>query len=128
MQEEKNLSASETLVMKAIWNSKEDIPFMELMDVLRKKYDKDYSRTTVDTFLARLSGKGYVTTYRKGRTAYIHALKSEDEFKKKIIQEDVEFWFNGRTPELFSALCSTQKITKEDAQIIRGILDGLDFE
>ena len=52
MQEEKNLSASETLVMKAIWNSKEDIPFMELMDVLRKKYDKDYSRTTVDTFLA----------------------------------------------------------------------------
>jgi len=124
--EEKNLSACEAVIMKAIWNAGEDIAFLDLMSVLKNQFGKDYSRTTVSTFLARLAGKNYVVNYRKGRTAYIHALKSEDEYKRKLIAEEAAFWYDGRLADFVCALCSTQKLSREDVDLIREMLDGMD--
>ncbi len=124
-EEEKNLSACETIIMKAIWDVKEDVSIPDLIELLRVKYGKDYARTTVVTFLLKLSSKGFVRTYRKGKISYAHAIKSEEEYKRKLLAEETDFWFQGSVTGLMSALCSERKLTKEEADEIRSILDDI---
>lgn len=126
VKEDKNLSASETVIMRAIWAAGEDIAVTDLIEVLRVRYGKDYARTTIATFLLRLSEKGYIGIYRKGKPSYIHALKSEEEYKKKLLQEETEFWYGGSVANLISTLCRAKKPSREEVSHIRRMLDELD--
>lgn len=127
-EEERNLSASETVIMKAIWDAKEDISIPDLIDKLREEYGKDYARTTVVTFLLKLSDKGFVRTYRKGKLSYAHIMKSEEDYKAKLLSEEADFWFEGQVPKMVSALVSKRELSKQDVAEIRSLLDGLDDE
>ena len=75
------LSVCEAPIMKIIWESNPDISVPELVKQLNEQYGKEYARTTVVTFLTRMAGKGYITTQRRGRISYVHAIKSEQEYK-----------------------------------------------
>lgn len=125
-EEERNLSASETTIMKAIWDAGKDISIPDLIEVLRTDYGKDYARTTVVTFLLKLSDKGFVRTYRKGKLSYAHAMKSESDYRTKLLNEETEYWFDGNVSNLFSALCSSRKLTKDEIGEIRSLLDDID--
>lgn len=122
-EEEKNLSASETVIMKAIWDVGDDISIPNLIEVLRTKWGKDYARTTVTTFLMKLTVKGFVVTYRKGKLSYVHAMKNEEDYKVRMVSEDRDFWFGGKVSSLMSALCRDRKLTQAEAEEIRRILD-----
>ena len=126
-EEEQNLTISETIIMKAIWDEENDISIPDLIEKLRVKYGKDYARTTVMTFLLKLSSKGFVKTYRQGKRSYAHATKKEDEYKKKLLADETDFWFQGSVPSLMSALCKERKLTQEDIGEIRSILDDIPF-
>ena len=93
--QERNLSAAETVIMKAIWDAKEDIAVPALIELLRTDYGKDYAKTTVVTFLLHLSDKDFITTYRQGRLSYVHAMKSEVAYREKLARESVDFWLKG---------------------------------
>ena len=125
-EEERNLSASETTIMKAIWDAGQDISIPDLIELLRTDYGKDYARTTVVTFLLKLSVKGFVRTYRKGKLSYAHAMKSEADYRTKLLNEETDYWFEGNVSNLFSALCSSRKLTKEEILEIRSLLDDID--
>ena len=56
----RGLSACETLIMKVVWDAKEDIAVQELIVQLKEQYGKDYARTTVVTFLGKMADKGCV--------------------------------------------------------------------
>lgn len=120
------LSTCETIIMKAIWDKGEDISISELTEILKTKYNKDYKRTTIVTFILNLSAKGFARQYRKGRYAYVHALKSEEEYKERLLQEHLDFWYQGDATKVVAALCNTGKMTPEAVQRIRGMLDDLD--
>ena len=125
-EEERNLSASETTIMKAVWDAGEDISIPDLIEVLRTDYGKDYARTTVVTFLLKLSDKGFVRTYRKGKLSYAHAMKSEAEYRTKLLNEETDYWFDGNVSNLFSALCNSRRLTKDEIGEIRSLLDDID--
>ena len=125
-EEERNLSASETTIMKAIWDTGEDISIPDLIELLRTDYGKDYARTTVVTFLLKLSDKGFVRTYRKGKLSYAHAIKSEADYRTKLLNEETDYWFEGKVSNLFSALCSSRRLTKDEIGEIRSLLDDID--
>ena len=114
-EQDKTLSACEKRIMKAIWDAGNDITIQELMNTMLTQFDKDYKRTTVMTFLLRLANKGYVTTYRKGRPAYIHALKTIDDYKTKSLQDIIDFWFEGDSQSFFDFACGVCLPT-EDTQ------------
>ena len=122
----REISGCETLIMKIVWDSKEDISTPELIDALRARYGKDYARTTVVTFLQRLADKGFVKTYRKGRVAYVKALKTEKEYTTKFLSEAEKFWFKGDSSHLMAALCDTKKLSKDEIERIRELLDDVD--
>lgn len=122
----REISGCESLIMKIVWDSKEDISTPELIDELRNRFGKDYARTTVVTFVQRLAEKGFVTTYRKGRTSYVRALRDEKEYTEKFMHDAEKFWFSGNTSRLFAALCNTKKLSKKEIEQIRETLDELD--
>lgn len=126
MKEDRSLSPCESVIMKAIWEAGEDIALLDLIQVLKEKYNKDYARTTVTTFLVKLSDKDYVRTYRKGKSSYIHPIRSLEEYKVKLIEEQTDIWYQGQPTQVMSALCKTGRLTKEDIKMIRGMIDGLD--
>ncbi len=110
---ERGLTASEKYVMKAIWDAKEDIAFQDLLKRIKEQFGKDYARTTIATFLKNMEEKGFVTSYHIGRTAFIHAVKSEEEYKKQFIKDNTNFWFGGSAGEVMAALLETRDITKD---------------
>ena len=124
--EDCSLSTCETIIMKAIWDKGEDISITELAETLRTKYNKDYNRTTIVTFILNLSAKGFARQYRVGRYAYVHALKSDEEYKRKLLKDQTVLCYNGDAAKVVAALCSTANITQKEIETIRGILDDLD--
>jgi len=120
------LSTCEVNIMRAIWKAEGDISIPDLTEVLRTEYGKDYARTTVVTFLLRLSNKRFVSTYRKGRLSYAHAEVTENEYKTKLAAREADFWFQGMLSNFVAAFCKERKLEKEDADRIREIINGLD--
>lgn len=126
LNEERNLSSAETIVMKTIWDAGEDISVPDLMVSLKVKYAKEYARTTVQAFLLKLSEKGFVRVYRKGKLSYVRAIKDEAEYKVKLLQEEMDFWYRGNPAELVMGLFHARGMTEKDKEQIRRALDGLD--
>lgn len=122
----REMSGCETLIMKIVWSSEEDLSTPEIMDQLKVRYGKDYARTTVVTFIQRLAEKGFVTTYKKGRVSYVHSLRSQSKYQENFIQEAEEFWFDGDAGYLFSTLCKVKKLSKKEVDDIQKMLDELD--
>jgi len=120
------LSAGETLIMKAIWDHGEDITITDLVDLVSTRYDKEYKRTTVATFLIRLSDKRFISTYRVGRLSYVHVEKTLEEYSEMVAKRDTEFWFQGRASAYFAALCKGRKLDEDDIKRMRELLDKLD--
>ena len=108
--EDNMLTTGETCIMKVIWDEKEDISVPDLIEKLRVKFrKKNYARTTVVTFLLKMDAKGYVKTYRKGKISYVHAMKSEEEYKDKLLRDMVDFWYNGDFAALGDKLNNMQQ-------------------
>ena len=120
------LSVCEAPIMKIIWESNPDISVPELVKQLNEQYGKEYARTTVVTFLTRMAGKGYITTQRRGRLSYVHAIKTEQEYKQQLAQKEIEFWFHGSMAEFAQTLCAAAPLTHEECQKLRRLLDHVE--
>lgn len=122
----REMSSCESLIMKIVWDSEEDLSTAEIIDQLKIKYEKDYARTTVVTFIQRLADKGFVSTYKRGRVSFVHSLKSQTQYQENMIQKAENFWFNGDAGVLFSTLCRVKKLSKKEMDDIRKTLNELD--
>lgn len=106
--QENILTACEEVIMKAIWNADDDITTQDLIEVLRTQHGKDYARTTVSTFLIKLTAKRFVHTYRKGKNSFVHATVKEDEYKDMILKHMIDFWYAGDVEKLRGKLQRTR--------------------
>lgn len=116
------LSVCETLIMRQIWAYEGDIPVQTLIVKLNEEYGKDYARTTVVTFLSKLKDKKFVETYRVGKMSYAKALRSEKDYRRQVIEEDADFWFDGKPSALLESLLEKRGITKEEAAKIQELI------
>jgi predicted transcriptional regulator len=122
---DRELSDTESLLMKIIWDYGKDIPMQDLMKELKERYQRDYARTTVATFMAKIIEKGFITTYRIGRNCQIHAEKSEAEYKARLMSLENSFWFNGSPAEMVRALIKGRGIPASEAEKIRNYMDEI---
>lgn len=122
------LSSSETMIMKVIWEHEGDIPNAELVRQLKERCDKEYKPTTVSTFLNRLMGKGYISVIHKGKFAFIHPEIREEDYKKQVAKQETDFWFKGSASQYLAALFSTRGLTKEEVEEIRGLINDIRVE
>lgn len=123
---EKDLSNSEKPIMKIIWCAEGDIALLELIEQLRVQFGKDYARTTVTTFLKKLSDKGYVRTYVKGNNSYVHPLISMESYRREVMRRDSEFWFGGNFSDALASMLWKRKVSGEEIRKMKEMLDDLE--
>lgn len=119
-------SKSEMYLMKVIWDAQEEVTLKYLRDELREKYDKDYARTTIATFLKRLEDKEYIHQERRGRYTYITPIKSEKAFKEAMMLDTMNIWFNGDLVNMFTFILKQDMFTQEDKEFVIDLLDKME--
>ena len=54
------LTRLEERIMQCIWNYQGEVPFLDLIEMVKEKLNKDYKRTSIRGYLFRLEEKGYI--------------------------------------------------------------------
>lgn len=118
------LAASEGLIMKCLWDSKQDLTVAELVDRLKTLYNKEYAMNSVATFMTILMKKGFVTRYKiKGSYQY-QPLISKQEYLDGQAEETRNDWYDGSVYGMMASLVKTSNgITEEEAQKLKELLD-----
>ncbi len=91
-----NITDCEMYVYKVILDSAEPTTLVSIQEELLAKYEKDWKRSTICTFILHLVEKGYVTSYRKGRSFYYSSVIDKNEFAKAQSEAFLGFWFDGK--------------------------------
>ena len=123
----RDLSASETEIMKILWEVDEDICLAELSERIHEAYGKEHKKTTLGTFIQRLIEKKYITSYKVGRQSFVHVEVTEEDYKEILSEDQINRWHHGSISDF--VLCfskSTEGISPEEAERIHAILNGLD--
>ncbi len=119
------LSECELTTMKCVWDAGEPVTCQWIMDKLKRDYGLEYKDTTVYTFLKNLKDKGFVSSYRQGIT-YFQPIRDEKEFRDAQLAKAEKFWFEGSSVKLVSALFQMKKISKEEKEELKRMIDELD--
>lgn len=120
------LSTAETFIMKAIWDSNgRKISTCDLILIIKEKYGKEYARTTITTFLEKLSHKGFVKCRREGKYSYIESIKDEEEYVAEVISNQIDYWYGGSVKHAISALIERDKVSKKDLEQIFAIISNV---
>ncbi len=122
----RDLSVSETQIMREVWSRKEELTVPDLTDVIYKKYGKEHKPSTMRTFLGRLMEKGYISTYRIGRYSYVHAEVTERQYKEMLAQRQVQEWFGGSLYEFVSCFEETNEIPEEERMRLKEWIHEMD--
>ena len=100
MTERANLTDCEQIVMKSVWDAGRDVSLVEIMAAVQERYQRNWKRQTVSTFLLHLIQKGYLTSYRVGRVFYYHQEVELAGYKKQLTAEFLDFWYDNSLEEL----------------------------
>ena len=103
------LTRLEERIMQCIWDYQGEVPFLDLIETVKEKLNKDYKRTSIRGYLFRLEEKGYIKVTKKGRKAYVQPLIDEETYGKYQAEEVLDRWFDGSAKRLVSALGETDK-------------------
>lgn len=87
----KELSKCEQWVLSVICRARKDITMPEVMNKVNKEYGKVWKPQTFATFLTRMTKKGYLTSYRKGRYVYYKPLVSADAYAHQLMDDYLKF-------------------------------------
>jgi len=114
-----NLGDAELEVMKAVWKAEKPVSATEIG---RAVAEKNWKRTTIATFLARLVEKGALTVEQRGRFLYYTARLSAGEYKKAQVKHFVKRLFDGSARDLVAALFD-EELSSEDVEELRAIFE-----
>ena len=120
------LTECEVLVMKVIWESDEVLSVQEITSQINLKYKRDWKLQTVSTFLSRAVKKGYLEMKRNGRSFDYYPLVTEEEYGRREIVKCVEDWGSGKLGNLIASFAETRKLSAEEKDHIRRMLDDMD--
>lgn len=120
------ISDAEWEVMKIVW-SKEEITANEIIESLNGK--QEWKNTTVKSLINRLLNKEAIGFRKNGKEYFYYPLISEEECMKEESQSFLKKVFNGSLNEMVLNLVKSEKLTKDDINELRDILNNkLDME
>lgn len=126
MEKYRVLTASETLVMKCIWDAEEEMSLAKILEVVNQTYHKDWKYQTVSTFLAILVKKGFIYPEREGHKVLYKILIEQDKYKAQQFQEFVNFWNKGSISQFLTTLYHKKNISDSEIEELRRALDRID--
>lgn len=110
-----DITDCEMLVFRCIQKAEKPISLVQIMDVLEEKYERDWKRSTVCTFISHLIEKGYVKGTREGRTFYYTSAINDRKFCEEQTRQFLNFWYDGSAADLMNAVLGIKRIPKKKA-------------
>ena len=120
------LTASETLVMKCIWSTSQELSLGDIFEMVNKQYHKNWKYQTVSTFLAKLVQKGFVHTKREGHRILYQILITEEDYCAEQAFEFVNFWNKGSVSQFVMSFQKERKLTKQEIQELKNTIKELE--
>ncbi|MBQ6993804.1 MAG: BlaI/MecI/CopY family transcriptional regulator [Lachnospiraceae bacterium] len=117
------MSESEEMIMKYLWNSQEGRYFNEIMEHLNSTYQKDWKKQTINTFIKRLIDKGLVSfEHVGGSKRYVSAINRE-QYRQGEAKSFLDEFYQGSVYTFLSALSGGKSIDEKTAEKLRNMLE-----
>ncbi|MBR3966335.1 MAG: BlaI/MecI/CopY family transcriptional regulator [Clostridia bacterium] len=115
-----SIGDAELEIMKVIWRAKEPITSL---DIGKAVEDKDWKKTTIATFLARLVEKGALAAEKQGKLYYYTPLITEKEYKRSQTKKLISNLYDGSVRDFAVSFFKEQKLSEEDIKELKAIFD-----
>ena len=120
MRQRISISESEWQVMKVLWGeAPRTLP--EILDSLR---DAGWSKTTIQTYLARLVKKGALTTERQGKGSLYFPAVAQDECQLAESRSFLQRVYDGSLSKMVLGFVQSGDLTQEELDALRAILEA----
>ncbi len=116
----KRLPDTELEVMKALWAAGPDTPRSVLEDKLSSF---GWVTTTVNTYLARLVDKGFVSVRRKGKSNLYTPLVAREDYQSYDSRAVLDRLYG--SPRNFVAALAREGLRKDELEELQALLDQL---
>ena len=117
----KRLPDTELEVMKALWSLGRDVPRSALDHALRSF---QWSRNTINTYLTRLTEKGFVSVQRDGKSNLHTPLVSREEYLSFDSRSVLRRLYG--TPRNFMAALARDGLDRQELDELRTFLEELE--
>ncbi len=118
------VSESELEVLKTLWEFGPGT--VRAVNAALREGGRRWAYTTVQTLLQRLEAKGYVACDRSGPAHVFRAAVSREELVSRRLRDLADQLCGGTASPLLLALVEDGRLTNEDVQQLRRLLDRLD--
>lgn len=112
-----NINNSELKLMELIWKN-EPVKSGEVVSLALEAYG--WKKSTVYTIVKKLSDKGVI----KSENAVITSLHAREEVLSEKSENLIEKGYNGSLPMFLSAFLSKEKLTQEEANELKRLIDS----
>lgn len=118
----KNISIgdAELEVMKVVWKAKKSITSLEIGKAVE---EKGWKKTTIATFLTRLTDKGALRAEKSGKLYYYSPEISEKDYRKSQTKNLIQSLYHGSVREFAVALFEEEKLSREEIQELKAIFE-----
>ena len=114
-----SISESEWRVMKVLWdNHPQTLP--EILDRLK---DTGWSKTTIQTYLARLVKKGALLTTRQGKGYLYDPAVSERDCQLAESRSFLRRVYDGSLSEMVMGFVKSGDLSREELKELRNLID-----
>ncbi len=119
MSDLKALSDSEMKVMELIWREEGPVTTLQIIDFMTETDNSAPNKSTINTFLSRMLGKGVLKVMKKRNTNYYEAALSKSEYLSFESKKFLGKYFNNSIRSFISAFTESADITKEELEDLR---------
>ncbi len=119
MEQQLSISESEWRVMKIVWsNSPQTLP--EILDRLK---ETGWSKTTIQTYLARLVKKGALTTKRQGKGYLYYPAVSESECQLAESRSFLSRVYDGSLSKMVIGFVKNGNLSSDELHELKSLIE-----
>ncbi len=119
MKPQLSISESEWRVMKIIWDS----PPRTLPEILDRLKGTGWSKTTIQTYLARLVKKGALSTERRGKGYLYYPAAAEEDCQLAEGRSFLNRVYEGSLSKMVLGFVNSGSLSREELQELRELLN-----
>ncbi|MDD7987285.1 BlaI/MecI/CopY family transcriptional regulator [Lentisphaera marina] len=115
------ISNAEHKVMQVLWGVKSPLSSKEIIKAF--EFSSDWKPKTIQTLLSRLVQKEVLGFNKEGRNYFYFPKVSEEQCLEEASESFLEQFFGGSLMPMLSHFAGSKKISKEEADLLRKLLD-----
>ena len=119
------MSATEFYILQYLWTRETPATFSEIMVHFNEVDKKEWKKQTVNTFLSRLSQKGFLNVDKGGKRAIYIPAVTADKFYENYAKEIVDDSYQGSIKNFLCAFTAGRKIDDAEKEELLAYINTL---